>query len=108
MEILNKVAIINGNACYYVSPDSKIVDINKEYIQHIADVYDEARKDNKEVISADELNVFSERVKKNTLMRIKKLENQDRAGYVLVGSLTCIGTLLIAFIIFLAVSFMLR
>ena len=46
----------------------------------------------------------NELVKANVRKRVKQLENEKRAGYVAISTLTIIGTLLIGAIIFMVVG----
>ena len=49
-------------------------------------------------------NDFQRVVKANVRKRVKQLENEKRAGYVAISTLTIIGTLLIGAIIFMVVG----
>ena len=104
MQILNKEANVR-EVCYFVSSNSKVCDANVENIRRFISVNEELSKDNKSVSNVEDLEVARKRVMANRLVRVKKLEEQQRAGYALISGLTLVGTLTVGAMIFMAIKF---
>lgn len=106
MQILNKTANMRTDMCYFVSSQSKVCDIDIETLKHYISVFEEIKKEEKSVLSVNDLVHSKENVIKNQLVRVKKMEEQKRAGYVLISGITCVGFIALGLLIFLTIKFM--
>lgn len=79
-----------GDICIRITGTGKICDINRLYLNQLLDY---VFHNNNETI-----------IKVNPKKRV--LEMNARSGYILIGGLTCMGTIVVATIIFMAIKFM--
>ena len=108
MQILNKSANMRNDVCYRISSNGKICELNKEQIENIISPFDELRREEKSIANIDDLEKANTISKQKRLVRVKKLEEEQRlqrnAGFALVGSITLVGTLFVGLVIFMAIK----
>lgn len=106
MQIINRDANIKG-VCYRISSSGRICDISKADILNISASFEELRKGGNDISNIADLAQISEMVRKQQLAKMRVLREEQSSGYVLIGSLTCFGIILVGTIIFMAIKFML-
>lgn len=107
MQIINRDANMKGNICYRISSKGHICNVSKEIVLKISSPFNELKKEGKTVSNMDDLSRTSELARQRHLAKMMVLKKQESGGYVLVGSLTCVGTILVGVIIFMFIKFML-
>ena len=106
MSLLNREPNFRNDMCQRIAGNGTICeDLSKENIERISTPFDELRKDNKSISSADDLSLASERVKERERVKKRVLQRQEEGGFILISSLTCMGTLAIGTLIFMAIKY---
>ena len=103
MEIVNR-DVNFGNICQRINTNNNICNISSEQEKRICSVIQKLKDDGRESYNMEELSVASEIVKKERLSKTRILEKKDNGGFVLISSLTCIGTLIVGTIIFMTIK----
>lgn len=108
MEIIitNRDANIKSGTCYKIRNTGTICSISKEDIIIISSPFEHLKIEGNSISSINDLNKASIIIKERDLA-MKRVLIKEKGGYVLVGSLTCMGTILIGTIIFMAIKFIL-
>lgn len=109
MEIIitNRDANIKSGTCYKIRNTGTICSISKEDIIIISSPFEHLKIEGNSISSINDLNKASIIIKERDLAKKRVLIIKEKGGYVLVGSLTCMGTILIGTIIFMAIKFIL-
>ena len=107
MQIINRDANIKKDICYRITPKSKICDVSNDVALKFTSSFEELKKEGKSISNIDDLSRSSELIKQRHLAKMRILKKEQSGGYVLVGTLTCIGTFLVGMTIFMAIKFML-
>lgn len=84
--------------------ENNITAIPIELAERMKNTFNELAKANSNENDFQRVQEANELVKANVRKRVKQLENEKRAGYVAISTLTIIGTLLIGAIIFMVVG----
>ena len=84
--------------------ENNITAIPIELAERMQNTFNELAKANSNENDFQRVQEANELVKANVRKRVKQLENEKRAGYVAISTLTIIGTLLIGAIIFMVVG----
>lgn len=88
---------------------NNIVSIDKELLDKLSEVFARLRNSSKEKFNSEELKEASTLVKKESLARARVLKKEENKGYIAVGTLTVIASVIITGIIFSVIkSFILR
>ena len=103
MKIVNR-DVDFGNICQRINTNNNICNLTNEEEKRISFVIEKLTSDGRESYSMEELSVASEIVKKERLSKTRILEKKDNGGFVLISSLTCIGTLIVGTIIFMTIK----
>ncbi len=109
---MGKVSLINrdpnfrADICQRVHGKGVICDgISKNDVIRLSTPFDEIKKDGKSISGTDDLLVASKKMKERELAKKRVLIREQNGGYILIGSLTCIGTLAIGTLIFMVIKF---
>ena len=88
---------------------NQIVAVPSEFVDMLAKPFDYLRKNAQDGYSNfEELQAAKEIARKDTLVRVKKLEDEKRNGYIAISTLTVGGFIAISTIIFLIVGTIVR
>ena len=105
ISLLNREPNFRNDTCQRISDKGIICEnISKEHIERISIPFEELKKDEKSISSTEDLSFASERVKEREKVRKRVLQKQEEGGFILIGSLTCLGTLAIGSLIFMAIK----
>ena len=107
MQIINRDPNIRGDICYKISSKCRICDISKDDALKLSVPFEELKIESKNISNIDDLIRTSELVRQRNIAKMKLLRRQQSGGYVLIGSLTCVGTFLIGAIVFWVIKIML-
>ena len=106
VSLLNREPNFRNDTCQIVSDKGIICDnISKENIERISIPFKELKKDNKSISSTDDLSLTSNRVRERERIRKRVLQRQEEGGFILISSLTCMGTLAAGSLIFMAIKY---
>ena len=106
ISLLNRVPNFRNDACQRISDKGIICDnISKENIERISIPFEELKKENKSISSTDDLSLASNRVRERERVRKRVLQRQEEGGFILISSLTCMGTLAAGSLIFMAIKY---
>lgn len=85
--------------------DNAIISVTPSYLDSLIEPFNYLRKTSSEGYSnLDDVNMAKEMVKKERLIRVRKLEMDKRAGYVGIAMITFISSLVVGFGIFLLIG----
>lgn len=107
ISLLNREPNFRNDICYRVGSNGVLCNINKENVSKILEFFDELKKNNKSISNIADLRNVIEVVRQRTLAKIRVLKKQENGGYVLISSVTAVGILVVATIIFIAIKFIL-
>lgn len=106
--VVNKETSLNPDFCYPVrTKSSKVVeDVPKEEIDNMSEIFDELRKNSDKNIETSSLeNEIENARKKVQIENNKKLVRTiDTGGYIAVGAIITVVTIVLATIIFIGVG----
>lgn len=106
VSLLNRDPNFRTDICQRISGKGVICDgVRKNDVIRISAPFEELKKDGKSISSIDDLLIGSQRARERELARKRVLRKEENGGYVLIGSLTCMGTLAIGTLIFMAIKF---
>lgn len=106
VSLLNRDANIRDDIGHRINTNGNgfICSTTKDNVQIISEAFEELRKDGKSISSLEELTPASSRVQERNNVMKRVLRKKENGGYVLIGSLTCVGVLAVATLIFMAVK----
>ena len=105
VSLLNREANFRPNICQKKSDKGIICDrISKSDVEIISAPFEELKKEGKSISSTDDLVNASQIVREREIARKRVLRREENSGFILVGSLTCLGTLAIGSLIFMAIK----
>ena len=106
ISLLNREPNFRNDTCQRISDKGVICEnISKENIKRISIPFEELKKDNKTISSTDDLSIASSRVRERDRVRKRVLQRQKEGGFILISSLTCMGTLAAGSLIFMAIKY---
>lgn len=104
MKIINRETNFRKDTCYKIMSKGKICSLSKNEVLKISSPFEELRNEEKDICDTKDLGRANERVKEKHLAKIRILKKEQNGGYILVSSLTCIGTLIVGTIIFMTIK----
>jgi len=106
VSLMNKDPNFRKDVCQRISGEGIICDeLSKSEVARISAPFEEIKKDNKSISSTEDLSLASERIKEREMARKRVLQREKEGGFIIVSSLTCMGTLAIGTLIFMAIKF---
>lgn len=102
IEIINREVKLR-DICYRITSKGAICKLNNDELLKISSPF---RELNKDISNIDDLRVASSNVREREKARVRTLKMQENGGYVLIGGLVCIGTLVTGIIIFETIKFL--
>lgn len=106
ISLLNREPNFRDNICQIISNKGIICEgISKENVERISIPFEELKRNEKSISSTEDLSLASGRVKEREKVRKRVLQRQEEGGFILIGSLTCLGTLAVGSLIFMAIKY---
>lgn len=84
--------------------DNQIVEVPLSYLDRLNVTFTYVRENNKENTKITALEEANTEIRKRSSAKKRILENPDTAGFVAVGTLTVVATLIVSIIIFLVIG----
>lgn len=105
ISLLNREPNIRPDMCQRISGKGVICSgISKETVARIITPFEELKKGEKSISNIDDLQLANQKVREREITKTRVLKKEENGGYILVGSLTCLGTLAIGTLIFMAIK----
>ena len=105
MKIVNR-DVEFGNLCQRISSENNLCVLNNEEEKMITSAFDKLREGGKEIYTIEDLSVANEMVKSEKLAKARVLKKENSSGFILISSLTCIGTVIVGAIIFMTIKYL--
>ena len=104
MKIVNR-DVEFSNICQRINSENNICVLNNDEEKKIASAFEKLRDNGKEVSTIEDLSIANAIVRKEQLAKMRILKKENNNGFILISGLTCIGTLIVATIIFMTIKF---
>ena len=104
MQIINRD--VNFKTCQRVVTSNNICSVSTKEEKKLVDSFDILRKSGNEISSIQDLREASEKVRANELAKIRQLKKEQNGGFMLISSLTIVGTILVGIIVFMTIKFL--
>lgn len=104
VQIINRLPNFRGDICQKIDSSKRICSLNKNQFSRISEPFTELMSDGVVSSTLDDLKRATTRTRDKAFAKIRKKEIERNGGFVLISGLTCIGTLIIGAIIFMAIG----
>ena len=104
ISLLNRKPNFNENAVQSINSKNNIIEIDKVTEKRINDPFVRLQNSDKSISNLSDLREMSSLRNKEELAKRRVLEKKENGGYILMGSLTCMGITAIGTIIFMAIK----
>lgn len=104
ISLLNRKPNFNENAFQHINSKNNIIEIDKSTEKKINDPFVMLQNSDKSISNLSDLREMSSLRKKEELAKRRVLEKKENGGYILMGSLTCMGITAIGTIIFMVIK----
>lgn len=105
IEIINRLPNFRKDICQRITSSKSMCSLNKNQFSRISAPFTELMNDGVVSSNLEELKIATDRARDKEFAKIRKLEIQQNGGFILVSGLTCVGTLIVGAIIFMAIKY---
>lgn len=106
ISLLNREPNFRNDTCQRIADKGIICkNISKEDTERISAPIEELKKQEKSIFGMEDLKLANQRINNRELVRKRVLQRQKEGGFIIISSLTCMGTLAIGSLIFMAIKY---
>lgn len=105
--ILNKEPNFRTDTCQRVTSDSGICEINKDTITVISMPFAILRESGNSISNVESLTEANVMARERRMAKKRVLTKEENSGFILISTLTCMGTLIVGTVIFMAIKMIL-
>ena len=96
---------LRKDICHRITSSSRIIPLSKDNLLSLMEPFIELVKSDKITFNLEELKEVTSRVMMMNKKRVLRKDEKENGGYILIGSLTFISTLIVSTIVFMAIKF---